>query len=80
MKGSWEREVAALEACAWDALPVNHLLIPCIIRQDSCSEPTNPCSFDDASPDNRARLVDLQAWRACSAPRSSTGNSWSSSG
>ena len=69
MKRSWERRLAARKARARDAVPVNRLLIPCIIRQDACSTRPNPCSFDDASPDNAARVVDLQAWRACSARR-----------
>jgi len=69
MKRSLECRLAALEARARDALPVNGLLIPCIIRQDACSQPPNLCSFDDVSPDNRARVVDLQEWRACSARR-----------
>ena len=82
MKRSWERRLAALEARLGGDLPVNRLLIPCIIRQDACSTRPNPCSFDDASPDNRARAVDLQAWRACSARRRglSTENSRSPSG
>jgi hypothetical protein len=69
MKRSWERRLAALEARYGDGLSVNRLLIPCIIRQDACSTRPNPCSFDDASPDNPARVVDLQEWRACSARR-----------
>jgi hypothetical protein len=69
MKRSWECRLAAVETRARDALPVNRLLIPCIIRQDACSQPPNLCSFDDVSPDNRARVVDLQEWRACSARR-----------
>jgi hypothetical protein len=69
MKRSWERRLAALEARAREAFPVNRLLIPCIIRQNPCSARPNPCSFDDASPDNPARVVDLQARRACSARR-----------
>jgi len=64
---SVERRLAALEAHY--GLPVNRLLIPCIIRSDACSQPPNPCSFDDASPDNRAKIVNLQEWRACSAHR-----------
>ena len=63
MKRSWLRRLVALGARAREALLVNRLLIPCIIRQNACSEPTNPCSLDDASPDNPARVVDLQAWR-----------------
>jgi hypothetical protein len=62
-----ERRLAALEARY--GLPVNRLLIPCIIRQNACFRPSNPCSFDDASPDNRAKIVDLQEWRACSVRR-----------
>jgi hypothetical protein len=69
MKRSWERRLAALDARHGGGLSVNRLLIPCIIRLDACSEPPNPCFFDDASPDNRARVADLQAWRACSARR-----------
>jgi hypothetical protein len=69
MRRSWERRLAALEARARDALPVNRLLIPCIIRQDACSARPNPCFSDDASPDDWARVVDLQGWRACSAHR-----------
>jgi hypothetical protein len=69
MKRPWERRLAALEARHGDGLSVNRLLIPCIIRPDTCSEPPNPCSFDDALPDNPARVVDLQGWRACSAQR-----------
>jgi hypothetical protein len=61
MKRSWERRLVALEARARDAVPVNHLLIPCIIRPDACSARPNPCSFDDVSPDNPARVADLQA-------------------
>jgi hypothetical protein len=61
------RRRAALEARHGGGLSVNRLLIPCIIRPDACIEPPNPCSFDDASPDNPARGVDLQGWRACSA-------------
>jgi hypothetical protein len=69
MKRSWERRLAALRARAREAFPVNRLLIPCIIRPDACSSRPNPCSFGDASPDNPACVVDLQAWRACSARR-----------
>jgi len=69
MRRSWERRLAALEARARDALPVNRLLIPCIIRPDACSARPNPCSFDDVAPENRARVVDLQEWRSCSARR-----------
>jgi hypothetical protein len=61
MKRSWMRRLAALEARARDTFPVNRLLIPCIIRPDACSSHPNPCSFDDVSPDNRARAADLQA-------------------
>jgi hypothetical protein len=67
MKRSGERRLAVLEARAREAFPVNRLLIPCIIRQNACSARPNPCSFDDAPPDNRVRVVDLQASRACSA-------------
>ena len=73
MKRSWEGRLAAHEARARDALPVNRLLTPCIIRQDACSESPNPCSFDNVAPDNRARLVDLQGWRSCSARRMTVG-------
>jgi hypothetical protein len=69
MKRTWERRLAALEARAHEAFPVNRLLIPCIIRQNACSARPDPCSFDDASPDNRARVADLQERRACSARR-----------
>ena len=69
MKRSWERRLAALEARHGDGFPVNRLLIPCIIRRNACSARPNPCSFDDVSPDNRARAVDLQEWRACSVRR-----------
>jgi hypothetical protein len=61
MKRRGERRLAALEARY--GLPVNRLLIPCIIREKACSGPPNPCSCDDSSPDNRAKVVDLQAWR-----------------
>jgi hypothetical protein len=64
----WERRFAAFDARHGVGLPVNRLLIPCIIRPDACSEP-NACSFADASPDHRAKVVDLQGWRACSARR-----------
>ena len=68
-KRSWERRRAAPEARSEDGLSVNRLLIPCIIRPDACSEPPNSCSFDDVSPDNPARVADLQERRACSARR-----------
>jgi hypothetical protein len=70
MKRSVERRLAALEARYDGELPVDRLLIPCIIRPDACSRAANPCSFADASPDDRARGVDLQGCRACLAHRS----------
>ena len=63
MKRSWERRLAALEARLGGDLPVDRLLVPCIIRPDACSARPNPCFFDDVSPDNQARVVDLQEWR-----------------
>jgi hypothetical protein len=69
MKRSMLRRLAALEARYGIDAPVDRLLTPCIIRPDACSGPPHPCSFDDASPDNRAKIVDLQEWRACSARR-----------
>ena len=69
MNRSVERRLVALEAIYGIDPPVDSLLTPCIIRSDACSEPATPCSFGDASPDNRAKVVDLQEWRACSARR-----------
>jgi hypothetical protein len=63
MNRSWLRRIAALEAIYGCDAPVDPLLTPCSIRPDACSKPANPCSFDDVSPDNRARVVDLQGWR-----------------
>jgi hypothetical protein len=71
MRRSLERRLAALEARVRDAAPADRLLTPCTCRQDACSEPPNACSFDDVSPADRPRVVDLQGWRACSARRSS---------
>jgi hypothetical protein len=67
MTRSFVRRLEALEASYGVGLPVDCLLSPCTIRPDACSEPPKPCSLDDVSPDNRARVVDLQAWRSCSA-------------
>ena len=64
---SFLRRIAALEArCG--IVPEENVLTPCMIRQDACSSPLNACFFDDASPDDRANVVDLHG-RSRSARR-----------
>jgi hypothetical protein len=69
MTCSMLRRIAALEARYGIDAPVDRLLTTCSFRPDACTEPPNSCSFDDGSPANRAKVVDLQGWRACSARR-----------
>ena len=55
---SFLRRIAALEArCG--IVPEEYVLTPYGIRQDVCSSPPNAFSSDDASPDDRANVIDL---------------------
>ena len=58
MSRSLLRRVAALEA-RLGIVPEEYVFTPCGIRQDVCSSPPNAFSSDDASPDDRAKVIDL---------------------
>jgi hypothetical protein len=60
--------VAALEARR-GIIPEEYVLTLDMIRRDACSSPLNASFFYDASPDDRASVVDLhgRSWSARSA-------------
>ena len=58
MTRSMLSRIAALEAQLGIA-PEEYVSTPCGIRQDVCSSPPNAFSSDDASADDRAKVIDL---------------------
>jgi hypothetical protein len=65
MRRSWIRRLEALEARYGLSGPVD----PLSAGEDACSSPPTAGSFDGASPEDRARVVDLEERHFRSAPR-----------
>ena len=65
MRRSWIRRLEALEARYGLSGPVD----PLSVGEDTCSSPPTAGSFDGASPEDRARVVDLEEGHFRSAPR-----------